>query len=78
MKAYEGGECIYPRFLDFGTSQSEWSDPRPGRFTPGERAPGTLSTGGWMGLRAGLEDEESSKFLTLSGLGTPTPQPSSQ
>jgi len=28
-----------------------WSASRPGRFTPGERAPGTL----WMDSRAGLD-----------------------
>jgi hypothetical protein len=27
---------------------------KPGRFTPGERAPGTHCIGGWMGLRAGV------------------------
>jgi hypothetical protein len=31
-----------------------WSAPRPGRFTPQERA-GTHCTGGWVGPRAGLE-----------------------
>jgi hypothetical protein len=30
--------------------------PRP-RFIPGERAPGTHWTGGWVGLRAGLDTE---------------------
>jgi hypothetical protein len=33
----------------------EWSASRPGRFTPREWVPGTLWTGGWMGLRAGLD-----------------------
>jgi hypothetical protein len=34
----------------------EWSALRPGRaFTPGERAPGTHCTGGWVGPRAGLD-----------------------
>jgi hypothetical protein len=30
----------------------EWSASRPGRFTPGERAPGTHWIGGWVGPRA--------------------------
>jgi hypothetical protein len=34
----------------------EWSASRPGRFTPGEIAPGTHWTGGWVGPRAGLDD----------------------
>jgi hypothetical protein len=41
----------------------EWSTSRSGRFTPGERAPGTHWIGGWVDLRAGLDD-----FLTLPGL----------
>jgi hypothetical protein len=36
----------------------EWSASRPGRFTPGERAPGTHRIGGWVGPRTGLEDVE--------------------
>jgi hypothetical protein len=31
----------------------------PGRaFTPGERTPDTRWTGGWVGLRSGLETED--------------------
>jgi hypothetical protein len=41
---------------------------RPVRFTPGERAPGTRWIGGWVDLRAGLDDLEKSKFSTLPGL----------
>jgi hypothetical protein len=36
----------------------EWSASRPGRFTPGERAPSTYWIGGWEGPRAGLDDME--------------------
>jgi hypothetical protein len=39
-----------------------------GRFTPGERPPGTHWIGGWADLRAGLDDLEKRKFLTLPGL----------
>jgi len=34
--------------------RGEWSASHPGRFTPGERAPGTHWIGGWMGPRATL------------------------
>jgi hypothetical protein len=40
--------------------------PRP--LYPGERAPGTHWLGGWVEPRAGLDDVEESKFLTLPGL----------
>jgi hypothetical protein len=40
----------------------------PGRFTPGERAPRTHWIGGWVNPRAGLDDVEKRKFLTLPGL----------
>jgi hypothetical protein len=46
----------------------EWPTSRHGRFTPGERVPGTHWIGGWVDLRAGLDDLEKRKFLTLSGL----------
>jgi hypothetical protein len=67
MKAYEGNGCTDPDFLDLGTSW-RWSASRPGRYTPGERAPGTLWIGGWVDPRAGLDDVEKRKFLTLPGL----------
>jgi hypothetical protein len=46
----------------------EWSASRPGCFTPRERAPGTHWIGGRVGPRAGLDDVEEIKFLTLPGL----------
>jgi hypothetical protein len=60
MKAYGSG-CIDPHFLHLDTSC-------PGRFTPGERAPDTHLIGGWVDLRAGLDNLEKRKFLTLPGL----------
>jgi hypothetical protein len=45
----------------------EWSTSLPGRFNPGERAPGTHWTGGWVHPRAGLDDVKR-KFLILPGL----------
>jgi hypothetical protein len=46
----------------------EVSASRPGRFTPGERSSGTYWIGGWVDPRAGLNDIEKRKFLTLPGL----------
>jgi hypothetical protein len=45
-------------FLTSALILSEWSASRPGRFTPGDRAPGTHLIGGWLGPRAGLKDME--------------------
>jgi hypothetical protein len=57
---------IDPHFLDLGLD--EWSASRPGRFTPGERAPGTHSIGGWVEPTAGLNDVKKRKSLTLPGI----------
>jgi hypothetical protein len=45
-------------FLNSALVGGEWSASRPGRFTPGEREPGTHWIGGWVGPRTGLEDTE--------------------
>jgi hypothetical protein len=55
-----GGRGIVLLFLDLGARRSGWSAPRLGRFTPRER-PGTHCTGGWVGLRAGLDVCEKSR-----------------
>jgi hypothetical protein len=39
--------------------------PRPGRFTPGERATGAHWIGGWVDPTAGLDDVEKRKVFTL-------------
>jgi hypothetical protein len=46
----------------------EWSALRPCRFTPKESAPDTNWIEGWVNPRAGLDDVEKRKFLTLPGL----------
>jgi hypothetical protein len=48
--------------------QAEWSASRPFYFTPGERSPGIHWIGGWVNPRAGLDDMDKIKFLTLEGL----------
>jgi hypothetical protein len=68
MKAYGGEDVWIHIFLTSTLAGGEWSASRPGRFTPGERAPGTHWIGGWVDPRAGLEDVEERKFLTLPGL----------
>jgi hypothetical protein len=51
-------------FLTSALTGGDYSASCPDRFTPGERAPGTY----WVDLRAGLDDVEKRKFLTLPGL----------
>jgi hypothetical protein len=46
----------------------EWSDSRPGRFAPEKRTPGTHCIVDWVCPRAGLDDVEKKKFLTVPGL----------
>jgi hypothetical protein len=54
-------------FLISALVEGKWSTSRPGRFTPGERASVTHCIGGWVDLRAGLEDLVNRKFFTLPG-----------
>jgi hypothetical protein len=63
-----GNGCIDPHFLTSALVGGEWSASRPARFIPGERAPSTLWIEGWVDPRAGLDDVEKRKFLTLLGL----------
>jgi hypothetical protein len=67
MKAYGGVDVQTHVFLTSALVGGEWSASHPGRFTHGERAPGTHWTGGWVGPSAGLYDLEKRKFLTLPG-----------
>jgi hypothetical protein len=46
----------------------EWSISRPGRFNTEENSSGTRCIGGRASPRAGLDDVEKRKFLTLPGL----------
>jgi hypothetical protein len=68
MKAYGGMDVQIHIFLTLALVGGEWSNSCPCHFTPGERTPSTLSIGGWVGPRAGLDDVEKGKFLTLQGL----------
>jgi hypothetical protein len=69
-KSWSNGEEIYLLLIhDLGT---RWGcvisvTPRQ-RFTPGERTPGTHCTGGWVGLRAGLDTGQTKNPLPLPGI----------
>jgi hypothetical protein len=68
MKAFMGVDVYIHIFLTSALVGGELSVSRPGRFTPGERAPGVHWIGGWVGPRTGLDDVETRKFLTPSGV----------
>jgi hypothetical protein len=68
MKTYGGVNVYIHIFLTSALVGGEWLVSRPGRFTPGEIAPGTHCIGGWVDPRAGLDDVEKRKFPTLPGL----------
>jgi hypothetical protein len=72
MKAY-GGLDVKIQFL-LTSALVEWSPSRTGRFTAGEKAPGTHWIGGWLGPKTGLDEVE--KILDPTGTRTPTPRPS--
>jgi hypothetical protein len=68
MKAYGGVDIQICISLTPALATGEWSVSLPGRFNPGERAPGTHWIGRWVGPTAGLDDMEKWKFLTPPGL----------
>jgi hypothetical protein len=45
----------------------DWPASRPGRLSPWKRSPVNQWRGGWVGPRAGLDDIEKLKFLSLPG-----------
>jgi hypothetical protein len=67
MKAYGGVEVLIYIFLTSALAGGQWSASRPGRPTPGERAPGTQWIGGLGGpqSRSGRRGEE--KILHPTG-----------
>jgi hypothetical protein len=69
MKAYEGVDVYIHIFFTSALVGGEWSASSPCRFTSGKMTPTrTHWIGGWVGPRAGLDDLEKRKFLTLQGL----------
>jgi hypothetical protein len=64
---------------DWGTSaldRGEWSASRPGRFTPGVRAPGTHWIEVWVGPSAGLGvvAKRNNPIIVPAGKWTPVVQ----
>jgi hypothetical protein len=68
MKAYGGVDEYIHIFLTSALARGEWSASRPGSFILEEITPGTNCIGGWMEPRAGMDDVEKRKFLTLPDL----------
>jgi hypothetical protein len=68
MKACGGVDVYIHIFLTLALVGDKCSASHPSRFTAGERASGTHWIGVWVCPRAGLDDVEKSKFLTLPGL----------
>jgi hypothetical protein len=54
VKMYWGMKIYLHAFLTSALDGDKWSASRPGRFTAGERTPGTHWIGGWVGPIAGL------------------------
>jgi hypothetical protein len=67
MKAYGGVDIYIHMFLTSALVGGEWSAQRIGRFTLGEITPVTHWIGGWLDPRAGLDDLEKRKSLSLPG-----------
>jgi hypothetical protein len=57
MKAF-GGVGVWIHIFFTLALVGEWSASRPGRFTPGEKVPGTHWIGGCVDPRAGLDNVE--------------------
>jgi hypothetical protein len=67
MKTYWGWKYSSTHSLTSILEEGEWSASRLGRFTSGERAPGTRWIGGWVGSRAGLDAVEKRKIGIPAG-----------
>jgi hypothetical protein len=61
MKAYGEVDVWINVFSTSALIVGEWSASRPGRFTPGERAPGAHWIRGWVCHRTGVDDVERRK-----------------
>jgi hypothetical protein len=61
-------------FLTLVLNGGEWSVSRRGRALRPGKDPGTHCTGGWVGLRAGLDTEAIGKIFTSGGDRTPVVQ----
>jgi len=69
MKTYWGVEVQLHTFLTSALDGGECQVSRPGRFTPTERAPGTLWIGGWVGPRVILDAVVKRKISSHGNMG---------
>jgi hypothetical protein len=60
---YGGVDVLVQVFLTSALVGGEWLASWPGRLNPKEKALGNHWIGGWVGLRACLDDMEKWKFL---------------
>jgi hypothetical protein len=67
-------EDTAPPCLTSALDEVEWSALLPGRFTPGEKAPGTNCIGDWVGPRDDLDVMEKTKIPTPAGNRSPAVQ----
>jgi hypothetical protein len=74
-KTYGGMDVQLIAFTTSALAEGEWSASRPGRFTVGERAPGTHWIGGWVGPRASVKAVAKKKNPCPAGNRTPVVQP---
>lgn len=75
VQTYEVVEAELDKFLTPTKDRRDRSVSRPGRFTLGERTPGTHWIGMWARLKAGL-DVADDNLLSLPGKETPRPSSS--
>jgi hypothetical protein len=76
MKAYGKVDIYIHIFLTSALAGDQWLASRPSRFTPGKEPPVPIGYEGWGDPRAGLDEGEKRKFLTLKGLELrPLPRP---
>jgi hypothetical protein len=68
MKAYGGVDISIQMSRPWHWLEMSGQLHAPATLRPRERAPGTHWIGGWVGPRAGLDDTEKRRFLTLPGL----------
>jgi hypothetical protein len=67
MNTYGEADVQIHIFLTSAPVGGVWSASRPCRFTPVERVPGTHWIEGWVDPRAGQEDINKGKSLSLPG-----------
>jgi hypothetical protein len=68
MKVYGGVDVQIHIYLKSALAGGEQSASHPCCFTSRERAPCSHWIGGWVNPRAGLDEVQKRKFLTLPGL----------